>query len=103
MMLFANQGTAHLVRVSFEEAGRGRARGVGALHAAPDQDGLRVGELDVYLVLLNTWKLAVQLKVGIVLLQVELGGEGLDLAECASSATVLALVLVVPTVRLRLL
>ena len=49
---------------------------VGALYAAAHGDGLRVGELDVEILLLNAGKLAMELIGGLGLAHVELGLEG---------------------------
>lgn len=61
-----------------EEAGWRRAGRVGALDAAADDDGLRVRELEVDVLLLDARKLAVQLIVVLSLPQIELGSESLN-------------------------
>lgn len=63
-----------------EKVAGGSAGLVGALDAAADYDGLRVGELHVHVLLLDTRKLAVELIVVLGLSQVKLGSEGRKVA-----------------------
>jgi hypothetical protein len=66
-----------LGRSALDEAGRWSTRGVAALGAAFDGQGVGVGEFDLDILLLNSGEFAVEF-VGILeFLDVELGGEGL--------------------------
>lgn len=68
-------GAAHL-GAALDEAGGRRARGVVALGPARDHEGLRLGELDVDVVLLDAGELSVELVGVLGLLHVEARGEG---------------------------
>lgn len=68
-------GAAHL-GAALDEAGGRRARGVVALGPARDHEGLRLGELDVDVVLLDAGELTVELVGVLRLLHVEARGEG---------------------------
>lgn len=83
-------GAAHLdLFALLEEAGGRRAGSVGALHVAADDDGLRVGELDVDILLLDAGKLAVELVDVLRLPQVELGSEGLEVSSVVAPVLLL--------------
>lgn len=86
-------GAAHVVVVTLEQAGGGVAFGVGALDLAADHDGLRVGELDVHVLLLDAGQLAVQLVGCVRLPQVELGREGRDVVAAVARGRALGAVL----------
>lgn len=84
-----SDGAAH--RSVLDEASWGSAGGVGALRSAANDHGLRVGELDVNVLLVDARELAVEL-VGVVgLADIELGLPAGDVG----SATALALTRVV--------
>ncbi|ROV97667.1 hypothetical protein VSDG_04565 [Cytospora chrysosperma] len=68
-------GAAHL-GAALDEAGGRRARGVVALGPTRDHEGLRLGELDVDVVLLDAGELTVELVGVLRLLHVEARGEG---------------------------
>lgn len=75
--LAVGDGTAHLIAL-LEETSGGSTRGVGALDAAPNMEGVGVGELDGDVLLLQAGELAVKL-IGILdLADIELGLEGRD-------------------------
>ena len=64
----------------FDETCWWSTRSVGALGAATNHQSLRIGELDFDVLLIDTWKLAVQLVCLPKLLDVELGSEILHVA-----------------------
>jgi hypothetical protein len=69
---------------SFDEARRRCTGSEGALGAAADNDGLRIGELNFNILLVDTWQFAVELVAILHLLDIELRSEGLhDVAAAA--------------------
>lgn len=73
-------GAAHGVAGVPEKTGGRVALGMGALDVAADDDRLRVAEVDLHVLLVDTGELPMELVVGLRLLHVEARSEGRDLA-----------------------
>jgi len=80
---------------TLNKAGRWSAGGGRALGVALDGQGVQVGELDLNVLLLDSWKFTMELIAVLVLLDVELGSESLHLSAVGTIRATTVLVEVV--------